>query len=121
MEYKLTKTQKGKKNLYVVTDETGKQISQRLSARDYVACTADGRYFFGRRDLIGKGDHGKMLSYANDILSDPEKSYKKMLAYWTPDYRKEWKSEHPYEEWKKERTEYAQDLKRNLEAIAYLN
>ena len=79
MEYKLTKTQKGKKNLYVVTDETGKQISQRLSARDYVACTIDGRFFFGRLDLVGKGEHGKMLNYANDILTNPKKVYKEML------------------------------------------
>lgn len=50
---------KASKYLYQVKDETGKLISERRSNRKYVACTINGAYYFGRLDLIGKGDHGK--------------------------------------------------------------
>lgn len=73
-KYILTKTAKGKKFLYEVKYENGKVISNRTSARDYVACTANSEFYFGRIDLIGKGEHGKMLSLATKILSDPKKS-----------------------------------------------
>jgi hypothetical protein len=46
---------------YTVTDESGNIISERRSNREYVACSIDGTYYFGRLDLIGKGDHGKYL------------------------------------------------------------
>ena len=58
-KYILSKKAKGKKYQYTVTDEKGNVISTRTSARDYVACTANGEFYFGRLDLIGKGDHGK--------------------------------------------------------------
>lgn len=45
--------------VYTVTDESGNILSTRRSNREYVACTIDGQYYFGRLDLIGKGDHGK--------------------------------------------------------------
>jgi len=64
MTYKLTKTETGNKSArfhYVVTDEAGNIISERKSDRDYVACTINGQFYFGRLDLIGKGDHGKQL------------------------------------------------------------
>jgi hypothetical protein len=48
---------------YQVIDETGKVISERKSNRKYVACTIGGGFYFGRIDLIGKGDHGKYLKY----------------------------------------------------------
>lgn len=57
--YNLSKEQKGKNFLYTVTDINGNVISKRTSKREYVACTADGQYYFGRMDLIGKGDHGQ--------------------------------------------------------------
>lgn len=57
--YKLTKTVKGKKFLYQVWDNNGNLVSERMSTRDYVACTFNGAYYFGRLDLIGKGDHGR--------------------------------------------------------------
>lgn len=44
---------------YTITDETGEVISERKSNRTYVAATIDGQFYFGRRDLIGKGEHGK--------------------------------------------------------------
>ena len=58
-KYILSKKAKGKKYQYTVTDEKGNVVSTRTSARDYVACTANGEFYFGRLDLIGKGDHGK--------------------------------------------------------------
>ena len=64
MTYKLTKTETGNKSArfhYVVTDEAGNIISERKSDRDYVACTINGQFYFGRLDLIGKGDHGEQL------------------------------------------------------------
>lgn len=61
--YKLNKETKGKKHLYTVTDESGNVISTRTSARDYVACTINGEFYFGRLDLIGKGDHGRAIRH----------------------------------------------------------
>lgn len=64
MNYLLTRTETNRKDarfLYVVTDENGVEISRRSSNREYVACTIHGSYYFGRLDLIGKGDHGKRL------------------------------------------------------------
>lgn len=71
-KYILSKKAKGKKYQYTVTDEKGNVISTRTSARDYVACTANGEFYFGRLDLIGKGDHGKGLSRTTEILANPE-------------------------------------------------
>jgi len=64
MEYTLSVKETGNKAArfhYVVTDENGQVISERKSNREYVACTANGNQYFGRLDLIGKGDHGKWL------------------------------------------------------------
>ena len=77
-KYILVKKVKGKKYEYQVIDVDSKAIvSKRTSAREYVACTADGSFYFGRLDLIGKGDHGKRLSHVTEILANPEKAYKK--------------------------------------------
>jgi len=60
--YKMTKTAKGKQGfLYEIFNAAGELISSRTSKRDYVAATACGGFFFGRLDLIGKGDHGRYL------------------------------------------------------------
>ncbi len=65
--YKLTATAlKNGKTLYQVINENGEVISKRTSTRKYVACTIDGEFYFGRLDLIGKGDHGKMLNYIQE-------------------------------------------------------
>lgn len=86
-KYILVKKVKGQKFEYQVIDTESKAIvSKRTSARDYVACTADGSFYFGRLDLIGKGDHGKRLSHTAAILANPEAAYKKQVAYFTPDY-----------------------------------
>ena len=63
-KYILSKKAKGKKYQYTVTDEKGNVISTRTSARDYVACSVSGKFYFGRLDLVGKGDHGKRLAWA---------------------------------------------------------
>ena len=119
-KYILSKKAKGKKYQYTVTDEKGNVISTRTSAREYVACTADGSFYFGRLDLIGKGDHGKRLSHTAEILANPKKAYKKMVAYFTPDYRKQWIAENPAEQWIARNVEYAKKEKERLNAIAYL-
>lgn len=119
-KYILSKKAKGKKYQYTVTDEKGNVISTRTSARDYVACTANGKFYFGRLDLIGKGDHGKRLSHATEILANPEKAYKKQIAYFTPDYRSTWIAENPAEQWIARNVEYATKEKERLNAIAYL-
>lgn len=87
-KYILSKKAKGKKYQYTVTDEKGNVISTRTSARDYVACTANGEFYFGRLDLIGKGNHGKELSHTTEILANPERAYKKQVAYFVPSFRK---------------------------------
>lgn len=119
-KYILSKKAKGKKYQYTVTDEKGNVVSTRTSARDYVACTANGEFYFGRLDLIGKGDHGKRLSHATEILANPEKAYKKQIAYFTPDYRSIWIAENPAEQWIARNVEYATKEKERLNAIAYL-
>lgn len=66
MNYELIKKETGRKNgkyNYVVVDGNGQQISERVSDRDYVACTIHGQFYFGRLDLIGKGDHGRQLKF----------------------------------------------------------
>lgn len=66
MKYTLNVKETGSKAArfhYTVTDETGTVISERKSNRQYVACTINGQYYFGRLDLIGKGDHGKQVQY----------------------------------------------------------
>jgi hypothetical protein len=64
MNYKLIVKETGKKNgkfIYTVTDENGNVISTRQSNREYVAATINGEFYFGRIDLIGKGDHGRRM------------------------------------------------------------
>lgn len=120
-KYILVKKVKGKKYEYQVIDADSKAIvSKRMSARDYVACTADGSFYFGRLDLIGKGDHGKRLSRAAAMLANPEKEYKKIVAYFTPDYRERWKKENPAEQWIARYVESATKEMERLNAIAYL-
>jgi hypothetical protein len=60
---------KSSKYLYQVLDESGTVISTRRSNRKYMACTADGQYYFGRLDLIGKGDHGSAIKFYTDRLN----------------------------------------------------
>ncbi len=64
MTYKLTVNEtknKAGKYHYQVVDENGNVISERRSNRIYVACTINGGFYFGRKDLVGKGDHGRQI------------------------------------------------------------
>lgn len=64
MKYTLNVKETGNKAAkyhYTITDEHGKVISERKSNRTYVAATINGQYYFGRIDLVGKGDHGKQI------------------------------------------------------------
>ena len=64
-ELKVTETKnKAGKFHYQVVDENGNLISERKSNREYVACTINGAFYFGRIDLIGKGEYKNILAWA---------------------------------------------------------
>jgi len=78
--YTLTKTTlKNGKFHYVVIDNNGNIISERKSNREYVACTIDGGFYFGRLDLIGKGSHGTFIKDWNETLNI---SFEQMSKNW---------------------------------------
>lgn len=87
--YKLTATAlKNGKTLYQVINENGEVISKRTSTRKYVACTIDGSYYFGRLDLVGKGEHGSSLAYIQDLKYNTTlEAYNKMVEKETRDRR----------------------------------
>lgn len=63
-ELKVTETKnKAGKYHYQVIDEAGNIISERKSNREYVACSINSGFYFGRLDLINKGDHKKFREY----------------------------------------------------------
>lgn len=107
-KYSLHCTPKGKKFLYEVKDEQGHLYAKRLSKRDdYVACTLKGTFFFGRIDLIGKGDHNKRVTQCQKVVGAPKAHYEKMCAWWI----REKQEVMTYEDWKQTRfREYAQAL-----------
>lgn len=53
-----TQTKSGKYN-YSIVDDNGNVLATRTSSKEYVAANMTGKYFFGRLDLIGKGEHGE--------------------------------------------------------------
>jgi hypothetical protein len=72
MNYTLTVTvtkNKSGKYHYQVLDENGIVISERRSNRKYMACLSNGEFYFGRLDLIGKGDHGRHINYWKKVLT----------------------------------------------------
>lgn len=96
-KYTLRCTPKGKKFLYEVKDEQGRLYAKRLSNRDnYVACTLHGEFFFGRIDLIGKGDHNKIVTQYMKVIEAPKAYYEKMRAWWI----REKQEVMTYEDWK---------------------
>lgn len=106
--YTLTKNVlKNGKFKYVVTDQNGNVISDRTSARDYVACTACMRMCFGRLDLIGKGDHGKYIKRSIEDMQTTEEQW----ANWGKNYRCT----------REEFIEGAKKCYQSLNSIAYLN
>lgn len=68
--YKLLKHDTGRKNnryhyqVVAVNGGTNDILAERHSNRDYVAATINGEFFFGRTDLINKGDHGASVKQA---------------------------------------------------------
>lgn len=119
-KYILSKQAKGKKFQYTVTDENGNIVSTRMSIHNYVACTANGEFYFRRLDLIGRGTHGIALKLANAIINNPEEAYKKQISNLTLTYRLKWLAENPVGKWVPECMEQARNRKTELEAIAYL-
>jgi len=80
-DYKLIKTElKSGKKLYQVIDSEGNVKASRTSKRDYVACTVNGEFYFGRRDLVGKGDHGRLLNMWRPRLNYDSKMYEQDRA-----------------------------------------
>ena len=69
---KVTETNnKAGKFHYQVIDEAGNVLHERRSHREYVAATINGAFFFGRVDLVGKGDH-KLFLKQESIKNNPE-------------------------------------------------
>jgi len=69
-------TETGKKSakyLYEIIDAGGEVTSSKNSNREYIAATSNGRFYFGRLDLIGKGDHGRFLKMYNTGLEADKK------------------------------------------------
>lgn len=73
---KLIKQETGKKSakfIYSIVDENGNVLSTRSSNREYVAATMCGTFFFGRLDLIGKGDHGRYMKWTIENIEHVSK------------------------------------------------
>lgn len=69
-ELKVTETNnKSAKFHYQVIDKNGNVISERKSNRQYVACTSCSSIYFGKLDLIGKGEHLKSIKENNEVLN----------------------------------------------------
>lgn len=117
--YTLTRVEKGSKWLYEVKDSNGQTVATRTSTRDYVAATANGEFFFGRMDLIGKGQHGRILGKFEDYYANPQRAYMKIVNTFVPSYRKKYMQEFPYEEYVK-RMDSRKDRYVVLSTIAYL-
>lgn len=76
MQYTLNVKETGNKSAkyhYTITDEQGNVISERRSDRKYVAATITGSHYFGRVDLVGKGDHGNYLKMCKGYRRDFKK------------------------------------------------
>jgi len=65
---------------YQVIDENGTIISERKSNREYVACTIDGGFYFGRLDLIGKGDNGRCIKNKIHNINMSEEQFLQMYT-----------------------------------------
>lgn len=78
MTYELKQTQlKNGKFHYQVIDENGNVISERKSNREYVACTINGGTYWGRLDLVGKGDYKRVLDWAIKKMNMSEADFNK--------------------------------------------
>lgn len=76
MNYELKQTQlKNGKFHYQVIDESGSVISERKSNREYVACTINGGTYWGRLDLVGKGDYKRVLDWNIEKMNMSETEF----------------------------------------------
>jgi hypothetical protein len=93
MNYKLKVSETNRKNgkfLYQIIDENNNIISDRVSNREYVACTINGEFFFGRTDLVGKGDHGRYLKIYKENSQVSEERYNEGASKYTTQTYQEW-------------------------------
>lgn len=119
-KYILKKTKVRGTNLYTVVNEQGVVISTTKDKRDFVACTIKGHYFFGRKDLIGKGEHGKQLKYWKAVLANPEQAYESFIRGYYKGVREKIRKDYYYEKWLEESTKRAPELVEVFGTIAYL-
>lgn len=54
------------------------------------------------------------------VNANPERAYKKQVAYFVTSYRKEWIAENPADEWIARNVNWATERQKELNAIAYL-
>jgi hypothetical protein len=104
---KLIKQETGKKSskfFYSIVDENGNVLKTRSSNREYVAATKCGSFFFGRLDLIGKGDHGRFMKDIKTTWAKVENKPDHEIIYGTLTIG----------EWKKDR----QNMLENFQTIA---
>lgn len=117
----LTRKGKGKSFKYTVTDEHGNVVSTRLSTHgEFVACTANGEFYFRNLDLIFKGSHGAKLKEAIDLLNDTWGEYKNIIKLISKDKQDKWVNENPFYGWAETAIEKALRTKSRLTEIAYL-
>lgn len=92
--YTLTVKETGNKSskfhYQVINDTTGEVVSERKSNRVYVACTIHGEFYFGRIDLIGKGDHGWAIKKANGWGYDEKRVFRSGVKEPNPETIKYW-------------------------------
>jgi hypothetical protein len=107
--------------LYAVMNVEGVIISTRKSKRDYVACTINGDFYFGRINLVNKNGRAraKRLQNAYDLLADPRKRYESLLRLQKTAYVKPMKEDMPYEKWAEKYIKLANQEIHDLQ-LAYL-
>lgn len=81
-KYVLKKVISGSQFVYTVYDESGNVVSTRTSSRSYVACTADGEFYFCRLSLIGSAirKYERAISDLSAIASGA--SARQVLGYY---------------------------------------
>lgn len=107
--------------LYAVMNVEGEILSTRKSKRDYVACTINGGFYFGRINLVNKNGRAraKRLQNAYDLLADPRKRYESLLKLQKTAYVKPMKEDMPYEKWAEKYIKLANQEIHDLQ-LAYL-
>jgi hypothetical protein len=97
---------------YTVMSESGEIVSERRSNREYVACTENGEFYFGRLDLIGKGDHGRKIRNYQEQIKNPLDSYRRYLSCARVPAMQ-------FDEYTKRITEDSEKILKKLNSIAY--